>query len=723
MKNSAVRIAESILFALIVFIVFLLVFGEKVVIPEWLQPVGRMHPMLLHFPIVILLLALLLEFFSFRAKYTSERFYQLFADSLLLIGTLTAAITAIMGILLSKEEGYQSAAIEWHKMGGVSIVFVCSFIYYSRDASWFRSWVVKVSSVVAVVCVITAAHLGSVLTHGENFLLAPMNPEEETAVPFQQAMVFKDAIRPVLAQRCISCHNEKKVKGNLILTDSAHIMRGGKSGSLFDVDHPELSLLLKRLHLPMEEKKHMPPAGKPQLTDEELTLLYYWIKSGPVFDQKLIDLPYKDSLRVLASASLLQDGEVGEQFDFAAADEEQIRKLNNNYRLITPVAKESPALAVNLFNRAAYDAKSLQELLPLKQQIISIDLNKLPVEDDHLKIISQFTNLRRLNLNFTNVTSNGISQLSSLQHLRSLSVAGTKVDAASLNKVAHSKDMSTLVVWNTSLTEKDAEQLKKVNPSMNVVLGYKDDGKDSIQLNAPMFKNLKDPGSTVFIDKSLMLRLTHPVKGAAIRYNTSAKDIDSSKLPLFSKDSLLKENTTIKAWAFKEGWVGSKMAKFEFYKSTIEADSVILLSTAAEGRKGLGAETFTNKLTGDFNGYTDKWIGFSKQPLELIYEFKKPVLLSSVGMHIMMDGYGGIFPPASMEIWGGNEKTHMKLLGQLIPAQPGKKDKASLVLIQKPINPTSVQYLKIVAKPLAKTPAFYKLKEHPLLLVDEILLN
>ena len=165
MKNSAVRIAESILFALIIFIVFLLLFGEKVVVPEWLQPVGRMHPMLLHFPIVILLLALLLEFFSFRAKYTSERFYQLFADSLLLIGTLTAAITAIMGILLSKEEGYQSAAIEWHKIGGVSIVFVCSFIYYSRDASWFRSWVVKVSSVVAVVCVITAAHLGSVLTH------------------------------------------------------------------------------------------------------------------------------------------------------------------------------------------------------------------------------------------------------------------------------------------------------------------------------------------------------------------------------------------------------------------------------------------------------------------------------------------------------------------------------------------------------------------------------
>ncbi|HYJ38893.1 MAG TPA: DUF2231 domain-containing protein, partial [Chitinophagaceae bacterium] len=160
MKSSAVRIAENILFVLNVFIVFLLLFGNRVVVPAWLQPVGRMHPMLLHFPIVILLLALILEFFSFRAKYTTEKFYQLFADSLLLIGTLTAAITAIMGILLSMEEGYQGSVIQWHKVGGVSIVFVCSFIYYLRDASWFRSWVVKISSIVAVVCLVTAAHLG-----------------------------------------------------------------------------------------------------------------------------------------------------------------------------------------------------------------------------------------------------------------------------------------------------------------------------------------------------------------------------------------------------------------------------------------------------------------------------------------------------------------------------------------------------------------------------------
>ena len=723
MKSSAVRIAENILFALNVFIIFLLLFGDKVVVPAWLQPVGRMHPMLLHFPIVILLLALLLEFFSFRMKYTSEKFYQLFADSLLLIGTLTAAITAIMGILLSKEEGYQGSSIQWHKVGGVCIVFVCSFIYYSRNASWFKTWVVKISSVVAVVCIVAAAHLGSVLTHGENFLLAPMNPGEAEAVPFQEAVVFKDVIKPILLQKCVGCHNQKKVKGNLILTDSVSIIRGGKTGSLFEAGNPELSLMLKRLHLPMEEKKHMPPPGKPQLTDEELTLLYYWIKTGPVFNKKVIDLPYKDSLRVLASRTLLQEGEAGEQFDFAAADEKQVRKLNNNYRLIVPIAKESPALAVTFFNRTAFNQQALQELLPLKLQIISLDLNKLPVVDEDLKTINQFTNLRRLNLNFTNITSAGINQLSSLQHLRNLSVAGTKVDLASLKKIAGLKEMASLVVWNTGLTEKDGEQLKKINPTINLVMGYKDEGKDSVRLNPPLFKNIKDPGSSVFIDKSLVLRLTHPVKGTEIRYQTGNQQSDSSKLPIFSKDSMLMENTIIKAWAFKEGWIGSKMSKFEFYKSTIEADTVILLTKPDEAHTGAGVATFSNKLAGDFNSFTDKWIGFRQHDLQLIYQFKQPVDISSVGMHVMVLPNAEVFPPSSIEVWGGTAINNLKLMGTIRPSQPGKKD-LSLALLETNFKTSKVSYLKIVAKPLPHFPSWFKTEnKYPWLMIDEIMLN
>ena len=66
MKFAAKRIAENLLFAADIFILFLVLFESKMSIPAWLQSVGRMHPMFVHFPIVILLLAMGMEFFRFK---------------------------------------------------------------------------------------------------------------------------------------------------------------------------------------------------------------------------------------------------------------------------------------------------------------------------------------------------------------------------------------------------------------------------------------------------------------------------------------------------------------------------------------------------------------------------------------------------------------------------------------------------------------------------------
>jgi hypothetical protein len=508
-----------------------------------------------------------------------------------------------------------------------------------------------------------------------------------------------------------------------LLTDSAFIVRGGKSGNLFETGKPDMSLLLQRIHLPLEEKKHMPPAGKPQLTNEEMELLYYWIKLGPVFNKKLIDLPYTDSLRMVAASALLQEGGEGELFDFPPAEDGLISKLNNNYRLIMPIAKESPALAATLFNRNAYSSKSLEELLAVKTQVISLDLNKLPVKDEDFKTIAQFSNLRKLNLNFSDITGAGLSYLSSLQHLRNLSVAGTRVDAASLKKMASLKEMSTLVVWNTGLSDKEIQQLKTVNSVMNLEVGYRNDGTDSVQLNLPVFKNDRNPVSTIFIDKSVVLHLTHPVKGVDIRYN-SQKDPDSSNSNSFSRDTILLQNTVIRAKAFKQGWVGSDIAKFQFYKSSVQADSVHLLTKPDESHTGVGAATFTNKLAGDFNFYTDKWIGFRQQPLQVMYEFKQPVEVSSVGLHVMVMSRAEVFPPSSIEVWGGEKMDNLKLMGMIKPSQPGKKDKDSLVLLESNLKPAKVSYLKIVAKPIPKFPYWVKTKDKfPWILVDEIMLN
>ncbi|MGZ3767935.1 MAG: hypothetical protein ACXVA2_24940, partial [Mucilaginibacter sp.] len=82
-KSSHKGFAGKLLIALNIFILFLLAAGSRLVIPQWLQPVGRLHPVILHFPIVILILAMLLEFFRFRTEFAKEKFYEEFTTLLL----------------------------------------------------------------------------------------------------------------------------------------------------------------------------------------------------------------------------------------------------------------------------------------------------------------------------------------------------------------------------------------------------------------------------------------------------------------------------------------------------------------------------------------------------------------------------------------------------------------------------------------------------------------
>lgn len=216
------------------------------------------------------------------------------------------------------------------------------------------------------------------------------------------------------------------------MDNARYLLKGGKTGKLFVAGKPEISLLLERVHLPVEDKKHMPPKNKTQLTSEETAILRLWIKGNAELNKKVIDLPQNDSLRMLATALLGPEKAAEEKFDFAAADDAAIRKLNNDYRVITSLAKNSPALVVNLYNKSIYNANLLEELDPVKKQIVSLNLNNLPVKDEDLKIIAKFGNLRTLHLNSTDITGAGLKHLSQLKNLKELTLWKTKANQAEI---------------------------------------------------------------------------------------------------------------------------------------------------------------------------------------------------------------------------------------------------------------------------------------------------
>jgi uncharacterized membrane protein len=725
MKNNLRGLAEGILFALNIFLAFLILFESKVVIPQWLQPIGRMHPMILHFPIALLLLAMFLEFFRFRSEYSGQKFYQNFTSGLLLFITLAAAVTAIMGIFLAKEEGYTGKTLLWHKWAGVSVVFLASIIYFYRHADWYKAPVAKTGAVLVSVGIILTGHFGATLTHGENFILGPVLAQhEQVNVPVDQAMVFAHVVKPIFDRKCISCHNQDKAKGGLILEEPELIVKGGKTGKLFKPGDPELSLLLERINLPLEEEEHMPPSGKQQLTPEEKELLHLWVQSGADFQQKIIELPYNDSLREIASTILWPAENSETKYKFAAADHSIIQKLNAGSRFVSPLSRESPALVVNFFNQKEFTPEALDELNAVKTQIVSLDLNNMPVNDSDLKKVSQFENLRKLSLNFTGISGEGLAELASLKFLNNLSLSGTNVNYQDLQRQLPAfKSLNKLVIWNTKLNGTEISKLQNSHKNILIIAGFEDDGSNPVKLNVPQLKNK----SNIFRD-SLLLNLDHPIKGVEIRYTTDGSEPDSVNSPVFTPETVLKEYTLIKARAYKDGWYGSDVETFDVYKSKYKPDTVILLTPLNRVHPANGSKNFFDEELGTFNAnspaWANNWAGYLKNDMELLLEYKEPVTISSIALNTLIETETIIFPPSSIEVWGGDTKGNLRLITTIRPEQPAKESKPFIKLIEGKFKPQKVSYLKIIAKPLNSIPNWHNNKgKQSLLLVDEIFIN
>lgn len=707
--------AENLLFVLNIYIAFIAVFNDRLYVPGWLLPVGRLHPLVLHFPIVLLILTLVAVFLRFKNGQQQQVHHQL-TGHLLLLASLFSAITVITGLFLSRENGYEGETLNLHMWTGIAIVFVSSFIYRFRNRLWKNVRLYKVISILSIFLVAATGHFGATLTHGEGFLF-PAAVEKKEMVPLEDAIVFDHIIMPVVQAKCASCHNPGKAKGSLVLRDSTSFMKGGKTGPLFVAGQPEVSLLLERIHLPEDDEKRMPPPGKPQLTDEEAALLELWIKNGADFSAKLVALAPGDSLRELASTFL----DTQESFDFAPAKKELVAQLNNNDRLVSTLARESPALAVKMYNGSTWTVSKLEELLPVKTQVVSLDMNKLPVKDEDLKIVSQFQNLRRLNLNFTDITGSGLKELTGLPHLRNLYVSGTKADYNSLKVLQALNNLQQVAVWNNPLKEADLEALKKENPGVGFITGYQDDGIPSKLIPPRLSDN-----SVVFKD-TLSLPLEHPIYGVDIRYTTDGTEPDSIQSPLMQKGAFITENTTVKAKAFKEGWISSEVAEFTFFRNAYKPDSMYYMAEPFANYRGAGVYTFFDGELGGMNIYRytkNKWVGFKDASLALMCLYKQPATVQSVGLHAYISANDQAFPPELIEIWGGTDEDNMKLLSSVKPPMPGEKDERIARTTSISFPPAMVTCLKIVAKPLAKQPSWARAKGEPaMLLIDEILVN
>jgi hypothetical protein len=187
---------------------------------------------------------------------------------------------------------------------------------------------------------------------------------------------------------------------------------------------------------------------------------------------------------------------------------------------------------------------------------------------------------------------------------------------------------------------------------------------------------------------------------------------------------VIDKSVVFKARAFKPGWLGSDSIVATFYKNTHRADSIRALTPLDSVYKGsVGAKTLINGEKGDFNR-NGKWLGFRRNRMEMLLHYAEPVLVSSVTLSVQVDIGAFIMPPASVEVWGGTNEKKLVRLAHIIPQQPDSIRPAYLRGFDCNFTPTRIRFLKVVAVPVAKLPAWHPSKKQKgWFFTDEIFVN
>ena len=433
---------------------------------------GRFHPLFVHLPIGILLIALLLQWLSRKKEYAIAHGV---LKLLWGLGVASAILSCITGYLLSVNNEYDDTAVALHMWSGIAVAAV-SLLLFAKVAARQYDGLYKGGAALLFLLITATGHFGGSLTHGSDYLsLALLNTSGTDSAGIkpiadvQEALVYTDIVKPVLQTKCYGCHGPQKQKGGLRVDDSTHILKGGEDGPVLVAGQPTESDLIKSLLLPREDKKHMPPKEKPQLTDAQIQMLHWWVAQGAPFNKKVKELEQPEKLKPALAA--LQKGEVKKTVlpvmpakPVAPADAKAVAALKEKGVMVLPVAQGSNYLMAHFTTASDVTDKEITLLMPLKEQLVWLKLGNTKISDSALKAVGQCTNLHALWLDHTAITDQGLSALKTLKSLQTLNLVGTRVTTNGLLALQNLQQLKTLYLYQTEVNSTGWLSLKKAFP-------------------------------------------------------------------------------------------------------------------------------------------------------------------------------------------------------------------------------------------------------------------
>jgi len=695
-----------------IMLLFLWAFESRIAgFPAWVKVIGRLHPMVLHFPIALLLLTALFELLNHRSHEKDTTI-----SVLLSITAFTAALTALCGFFLLFSGGYESSNdLYWHKIIGIITALFAGVLSWLREV---RKIIYIPVLITGCIMLIVTGHLGSTITHGKDFITEPILSHSRKIKNLDEAIVYRDIIQSIFDEKCIGCHNSNKRKGSLLLSSYDDLLKGGENGTIITPGNADSSALYNLLLLPAGDDRHMPPEGKPQPDKEEIALVRWWISTGANPTQKFIDASVPDSISKIVHKKF-DAGSALDQLNIAFADQKVLKSLDNNDRGVKQLSIEKPFISVFMSNRKQIDNKEFEELVPIKDQITSLDLSYSKLTFNQIKKIAEFPHLRALHLQNSNTNDSAINVVSSLKYLEYLNISNTKVTSNALAVAGKIKTLKKIFLYETDVPTAKINQFKKTRAG--IVVGYTPD----LSTDTSYRGRLTDPGvvidSNMFLDYATV-EMSYRLRGVDIHYTLDGKQPDSSSF-VYKDPIRIPSSSTLKVSAMRSGWQSSKTLSYQLTKASHKFTQAKLETPPNKRYPAKLDSSLIDFKRGSSEAGDGKYIGYEGNNMTVLLDLGKKEVLNSLTLSYLVNHEALIFSPLQMEVWTTTaDGKQLKQIGTASSNEKGFKKEVSQKLLSVKFSRQPVRYLKVKVFNRGKTPRWHPSKgAKTWIMMDEIL--
>lgn len=467
--------------------------------PTWLpQLAGRGHVVLVHFPVALLIVAALCEFWGAMRRHIDASRAGL---TCLVMGALAAGVSAATGWINADLEGSRTTMAEtlslhrWVGVAAAGAALVTALVIAPllRPGGRGPLGLYRAGVVIAAALVGVAGHFGGSLVHGEHFFWSVIYPQSDatsTAAPWPTGMAtkpgtidFEATIRPIFETRCVECHGPFKKKGGLRLDLRNGAFNRQPRDWVIVPGKPDESNLLHRVTLPPSDPDFMPDGDKP-LNPDEITALRTWISEGaywPDDSSRANQKPQPPAPKAPTSfgkdfgsgtANPFQDGPPRSKENTQASQAAAAAAIRAKHGVVVDLGTDDPRLSVDLSVIAPpIGDADLALLEKLRPTIAWLNLSRTAITDAGLASLKSLPELERLRLEWTAIGDSGLDFAATCAKLGTLNLVGTKATDAGLAKLVPCKSLRKLYVWKTGVTPEGIAKFKAARPEVEVVEG------------------------------------------------------------------------------------------------------------------------------------------------------------------------------------------------------------------------------------------------------------